>query len=161
MEDGGLSDDDLARLRRVARELFAHLPAEYPPAAPRIRQVQRVFYDALTTAVEPLLRAYLNTLPSHSYTDKRALVSWLNRELREELGLCLRDPATGRPALLSADVRYGGSDESRFRLEVAEGEGRRKAHTGYDLPEIKLMRARPRREPLSRRERRKDNPQER
>jgi hypothetical protein len=109
----------------------------------------RARHDALAILAEtlaPVLNAQLQSLPQETYEQKRSLASWTNHELHQ-LGLTIKCPRTGKPAILLADLRSQDDDTGRFRLEV-RGDGSRRVRTycGAELPDLELMEEPPRRE---------------
>ena len=116
----------------------------------RVTELRTAFHRFLAEQLQSRLNAHLKTVPQESYQEKQALASQVNRELRE-LGLSIRCPRTGLPAILIADVREPSEGSSRFRLEVATAEGgRRRTYTAATLPDLELMVDNPRCESLAR-----------
>ncbi len=99
----------------------------------------------------PILNAHLRTLPRATLSEKKALSSYINAELRA-LGLSIKCPKSGRPAIIWADFQDAQHEGvSRFRLEARREEGRRGVtSSSFELPQLELMSEPERSEPLAR-----------
>lgn len=126
------------------------MPDEYTIAGSWSKDVSRIFGEELVRKIEPLLNAHLQTMPQDTLPEKRSLAIWVNRELRE-LGLCIRCPKTGAPAILVADFSSAAEENvSRFRIDSRQSEGHRKrTTTSYSVPKLELMAEPPRKESLA------------
>jgi hypothetical protein len=112
------------------------------------KQLERDYRLALAKMLQPLLNKELSARPQETYSEKQALATWVNRRLKE-IGLAIKCPKTGKPAIVLADVKHGGSDVSRFRIEIRDDAGKKvRTFTSRALPELNLMEDEPRREPL-------------
>ncbi len=122
-------------------------------------EFDRVFAEAkhvLSAAKEsiigwltPALNVQLGRMPHVSYKEKQEAASWANHHLRE-LGLAIRCPKTGRPAILVADERGGEYNVSRFRLQIRDEHGHAKrTWSSQDVPTLQLMEDDPREEPIA------------
>ncbi len=131
---------------RVA-ETVRGLPEGYADARVMAMALRQELVAALAAAVQPRLNAHLRSMPHETYGEKQALATWVNHELHNELGLAIRCPRTGRPAILIADTRDGKDVQGRFRLEVHDERGRKaRTYTASALPDLELMADPPRRE---------------
>jgi hypothetical protein len=137
-EDGTLGD---AVRREGLRE-----GAGYQQVQAALANVRKQVQAAIAETLTPALNAHLDAQPQDTYSEKRHLASWVNHELHQ-LGLNIRCPLTGLPAILVADRRGDADEPSRFRLEVRDGTGRkRRTYCSQKLPVLDLVEEPPRRE---------------
>jgi HEAT repeats len=148
-EIGELDERDEGRLEKIKALLDEKPPRTYASAAARAKELLSLTKQEIAARLTPILNAHLRRNMPETYTQKQAITSWVNAELRE-LGLAIRCPKTGRPAILITDIRGGDEEISRIRLEVQDEAGRRhRTFTGSTLPELELMEAAPRHEGLA------------
>lgn len=96
--------------------------------------------------LQPALQEQADSMEIDTYAQKQAVSVWVNSQLRE-LGLALRCPQTGRPAILVADLRDAETQSSRFRFVIRDSKGRQtKTISSKQLPEMELMPDEPRQE---------------
>lgn len=137
-EDGTLSD-------AVRREGLRD-GAGYQKVQSALANVRKQVQSAIAETLAPALNAHLDSQPQNTYTEKRHLATWVNHELHQ-LGLNIRCPVTGMPAILVADRKGEADEPSRFRLEVRDGLGhKRRTYCSQRLPVLTLMEEPPRRE---------------
>ena len=111
--------------------LLASLPEDYGRRYAQMVELSHTFRASLAAAMEPLLNARLKAkTPQDTYEQKHALVAWVNHELRL-LGLAIRCPKTGLPAILVADTQDAEHSTIRFRLQIRDTHGKQKK-TGSD-----------------------------
>lgn len=133
-------EKSLPSWRATMRSTFERCPADYRQARGEATEIIHAFHDELARALTPRLNGVIATMPKAALADRRALASWCNSELRE-LGLAIKCPRTGRPAILVADSRDG--EQGRFRLQVRDERGtvhRTWTSSAPTLPELELVR---------------------
>jgi hypothetical protein len=145
-----LRDPDAVRREKIKELIDEVSPRLYKSAAASARELVALTKQEIAHRLAPLLNKHLHGLKQDTYTEKQAIASWVNSELRS-LGLAIRCPKTGRPAILIADIRSGGEESSRFRLEIVNEEGRRERTftTAHELPDLELIEDSPRLEGLA------------
>lgn len=152
MASGGDSKEEwIRRCDERFRDSTAELPTDFCQSLQAAADLSRAFHQVLAEVLQPRLNAYVKTLPQETLADKRSIATWVNAELRK-LGLTIRCPKTGNPAILVADTqdRVHGHI-TRFRLEARDDRGRNvRSCTSPTVPELELMKDPPRRESLSR-----------
>lgn len=138
----------------LLRESLAATPNDYSECYKIVSHLLHTFRSDVAALLGPRLNEALKGKPQDTYDEKQALASWVNNELRQ-LGLAIRDPNSGKPAILVADVKGGVDSPSRFRFEIRGEDGTRKrTFSSRSLPELELMEDELRREPLSKQVRR-------
>ncbi len=144
---GDASEEDQTDWRDRLRRTLRAAPSDYAGRRAALLDASHFVRAEIAAALEPALNAHLRTLPHDAYEEKRALATWVNRELHE-IGLTIRCPKTGRPSILVADVRAGGDDEKgRFRIEARDENGKTaRTFCSTRLPDLELMEEPPRRE---------------
>jgi hypothetical protein len=143
-----LIEDTLVVFRSEWDEGFGWLPPEFGKRYEAIKEKSRRFAHEKASRLQHDLNLEARSMPHETYADKQALAAWVNEHLHG-IGLALKCPKTGRPALLVADVKDKKGDISRFRFEITDERGRKKrTYTSRTLPELELIEAEPRREPL-------------
>ena len=136
--------------RKVFGTLVASLPADYPGFTATAAEMDRCLRSEVAAALQSRLNAHLLSFPHETYAEKQEIASWVNEELRR-LGLAIRCPKTGEPAILVADVQGGVDSPSRFRLEITDKDGRRaRTFSSRNLPELELREDTVRPEPFAR-----------
>jgi hypothetical protein len=132
---------DLEVLRAIVRRIVESGPADFASRATRARTVRAEVQNTLAPLLEPAVNAQLNTMPQDTLEEKRRLASWANHELHD-LGLGIRCPLTGRPAVLVANPGRSGDEGegSRFRIESRDDSGRkqRTPSSGW-VPKLELV----------------------
>ena len=135
---------------RLAEAALADLPADYADRYEALRAFREEMQGEIAARLQPALRRQAEAMPCDSYADKQEVAVWVNSQTRE-LGLALRCPNTGHPAILTADVRDAASGSSRFRFVIRDERGRQtKTVSSSTLPELVLMPDEPRREARAR-----------
>jgi hypothetical protein len=148
-----LIEDALVVFRSEWDEGFGWLPPEFGKRYEAIKEKSRRFAQEKASRIQYDLNLEVQSMPQETYTDKQALAAWINEHLHG-IGLALKCPKTGRPAIIVADVKDKKSDISRFRFEITDERGRkRRTFTSRTLPQLELIEAEPRREPLRERAR--------
>jgi hypothetical protein len=150
----GVSDDE-NELRSVLRRVLQHRLSDpaggYAGQVAALRRLRAAFHEEVAEAFAPVFNNALAASPHDDIETKRTLCSAANETLKS-LGLAIRDPKTGNPAIVVADFRSADEDAGRFRLEVREPGGRViRTLSSAALVEFELREASIRQEPLSRR----------
>ena len=128
------------------RDLLAAMPHDYGASSGEAAELTHAFRTTVAAALQPRFNAHITSMPKDSIADKSALASWVNHELHQ-LGLAIRCPRTGGPAILTADTRTPEDDAGRFRLEVRGVSPRRiRTLTSVQLFELEIMEDVPRQE---------------
>ncbi len=123
--------------QRVAIKL-SELPLDFAARREALRELHGAVRTAFASSFEAVLNAHAATLPQQTYEDKKTLAKWVNAELRE-LGLTIRCPRTGQPALLRGHPG-GVAGVGRFHLEITDSAGvQRRTVTSVTLPELQLQ----------------------
>lgn len=131
---------------KVVADALRQLPQDYATCFEQLQQFQDRLRAEIAAAFQPILQQQAALLPLEAYADKQKIAVWVNSQLRE-LGLAIRCPQTGRPAILVADLRDAETQSSRFRLAIRDERGRQtKTISSKGLPELILMPDAPRRE---------------
>ena len=134
----------------LAAAALAELPADYAARYEALRAFREEMQGEIAAWLQPALRQQAEAMPCDSYANKQEVAVWVNSQTRE-LGLTLRCPNTGRPAILTADVRDAATGSSRFRFVIRDERGRQtKTVSSATLPELVLMPDEPRREARAR-----------
>lgn len=125
------------RLREAVRRVVDKA-REYEEARIAAGYATRIVQEELARELGELLNGRAASMPQATYEQKKALANWVNNELRP-LGLAVRCPATGRPAVLQASV---GNDRAvgafRFDTLAADG-GREQRSWATRLPRLELV----------------------
>lgn len=134
-------EEDLAELRAIVRRIVEREPAGFTDRVRHARALRSSVQHELVALLEPALNAHLSGMPQDTLEEKRHLASWVNHELHS-LGLGIRCPKTGRPAVLVANPGRSGDEgeASRFRIESRDERG--KKHQSPSLgwvPELELV----------------------
>ena len=99
--------------------LLVQLPSEYPAAHQHLVELNRQYHHAIAAALQPKLNRYLEAQPQDTLADKQRIATSVNSDLRE-LGLTIRCPTDGSPAILVADIQSGARAEYfAFSLRIA------------------------------------------
>jgi len=128
---------DAERFRKKVDEELKDLPQEFEERRAALRSMHEVSRSTIAAAFEEALNRKAQGMPRVNYDDKKVVASWVNDELRN-LGLALRCPRTGDPALLRANP---GGANGRFVIEVSDASGKRH-HTATSV-ELPIFRLRP------------------
>lgn len=149
-----MSESDLKRdWLKSLHSTLKKLPDDYLLAYAELTEFRHQFQKELANALQGRLNSHLATLPQDTFADKQKIVSDVNRDLRL-LNLCLRHPATGLPAILTADFRNDQEKNSRFRLLISDPSGRPlRKDASARLPHLELQEAPPREEHFARQRR--------
>ncbi len=121
--------------------LVSEMPADYPQAAVWAAQITQAFRDRMAEVLQPRLKSHLTSMPADSLEEKRNLATWVNGELHK-LGMTIRCPKTGRPAVLYADFQDAEHETvTRFRTTTssADSRGSRRTTVSQDLPTLDIM----------------------
>jgi len=128
------------------RVLLASLPPDYAASHAEIVAFRHSFQAELAHALQARLNEHIKTAPQDSYEEQHLLATWINRELRL-LGLAIKDPKTGRPAIVVVDNQDAQHAKTRFRLQVRDGSGRQiKTLASTRMFDLALMEQYPREE---------------
>lgn len=103
----------------VLRSLAASLPQVYEQRAAALADMNHAFRQELANQLAPALNAKIQDIPHETLEQKEELCRWLSTQI-EPLGIAVKDPKTGFPAELKADVgdRIGiGRFQFRYRKE--------------------------------------------
>lgn len=131
------------------RDVLSELPVNYEESHRLLSAFRSVVLDEMAATLQPRLTKHLSQIPQETYVQKQAVASWVNHELRS-LGLAIRCPKTGKPAILVADLRGDDDSGSRFRLEIRADDGRRtRTYSSKELPALDLMADAVREEPFA------------
>jgi carbon storage regulator CsrA len=135
----------------TVKALFTDLSGERDSRVSELEAVNQAYRQELAKQVASALKAKIEVMPHATHDDKKALVKWVNEELRR-FNLAIKSPKFGRPATLTTDAG-NNPDEGRFRL-VSESEDRkRQTYSTPNLSDLlanfELMEAPTRRESLA------------
>jgi hypothetical protein len=118
---------------------------EYQTVYETIRREVEQYRSDVAKRFTPIFNARFASTPHQSYEQKKALCRWANEQLRE-LGLAVKCPKTGLPAIYVADTGPH-PERGRFRLKVTTEDGKlRHTLTALEVPTVELMPDPPRRE---------------
>jgi hypothetical protein len=135
-------------LQSLLHELAGNPVADFNTLASRFQTATHVFRTRIAELLEGPLNDHLRSLPQETPSEKQALATWVNAQLRT-LGLAVRCPKTGRPSALISDVKESGSRIGRFRTENRDENGLKvRPWTSTHLPLLELLEDDPRLEPL-------------
>jgi hypothetical protein len=147
-EQDSNKDELRDKVRAALRKL---LPGRQAPPAARmvaIGELQSAIVNELASDFQEPLQAVIEQMPAETRAEKQAICTFVNGTLRR-LGMAIRCPKTGRPALLVADQKQADSDISRFRLEIRDEAGKKsRTFSSTTLPTLELRQDEPRSEPL-------------
>src|SRR5665213_3834754 len=146
----GKTADGMSEWRERTHLVMEALPDDCVACHARIEELSAAFRWEIAEAMQRRLNAHLKTLPHETFEERKLIASFVNMELRE-LGLTIRCPKTGKPAILIADVKDAEHDKGRFRLQVCDEKGKNKRTvTCYGMIELELMPDAPRKEGMAR-----------
>ena len=115
------------------------IPSSYLEAVQAVQALSHRFHQAIAKAMESRINDFAATLPQHSLIEKREASTQINDMLRG-LGLAIRCPETGAPAILVADSATGTDARSRFRMDSRDRDGRRvRVHHMSSIEHLELM----------------------
>jgi hypothetical protein len=139
---GSVTDELPGEIRSAFDEHIASklddLPREFPARRAALRELHVTSREAIAKAFEAGLNAAAASMPLATYEEKKSLAKWVNAELRE-LGLTIRCPKTGEPAILRGGPG-GVPGVGRFHLEITDKAGNRhRTVTSSVLPPLALM----------------------
>lgn len=136
-----------AKLRRI-EQLFAERKRDdYESLRARLTEARDLFHDAMAERFTEAFNAHLAAQPQATLAEKQALSRDANADLRA-LGLAVRCPKTGDPAMLHGDRGYR-PDAGRFQLLLLHSGGHTKTKSSTSLFQVDLMGFPNRREPLA------------
>lgn len=118
--------------RRVLELLAATEPTEYPAFFDHLLALAVAVREELAARLSSRLAAQVRAMPHETYAEKQELAKWVNGQLRQ-LGLAVRCPKTGRPAILLADH---GPDPEKGRFQVQTVHDRKRTLSSVGLPEF-------------------------
>jgi len=142
-----------ARQSQLIDQLFSNLPADFNDKLEAVNQIRSAIQLQLAKKFETSFNEYIGRQPQSTPSERRDLAPDLNAFLRS-LGLAIKCPMTGLPAILIVDnAEANQQDKTRFRLEVKDRDGKRKRTKTYVscLPSFELIPALPRIESFARR----------
>ncbi len=128
----------VASLRKTIRAILSNATDNYDEHRAMLIALSDAFRQEISQSFEPVFNEQVQGLKKDSYDEKKAVAKYANAELRR-LGLGIRCPTTGEPAILQA---YPGNrpDEGRFRLDYTDADGRRRQVVSWmTLPDLALM----------------------
>lgn len=135
--------------RQAVSERVQQLPKAFDDAVLDLREIQHELRLGMADALTGLINAYAAEQPHDNYDERRKLASKINETL-QGLGLALRCPNTGLPAILVVDRPVAESEYTRFRFDVRKPQGgRMRTANSKTLPELTVIEDSPRIEPLS------------
>lgn len=132
------TEGDLEKKWQAAvRSILAEIPADYGRAKALVASLRRALDSEAAIAISESFNREVQKRPRQSMEEKRALVRWVNSELKG-IGLCLRNP-DGQAAILVADYRDDDKTESRLRLQTANTAGSpKRLSLPSELPSLQL-----------------------
>jgi hypothetical protein len=113
-----------ARAERIKELLDENAPEAFAKTFAKVSELLLLARQEMAERLSGPLNTKVHRMPQETYEQKKSIASWVNATLRE-VGLAIRCPKTGRPAILIADIRNSPEDSSRFRLEITEEDGRK------------------------------------
>jgi hypothetical protein len=135
-------------LQEIQALLTRPTTSDFSTAFAEAKKLGELVKQHIADRFSPSLNAELKTRPQGTYDDKKSVCRWTNGILRE-LGLSIRCPKTGKPAILTADSRHPAI-QGRFRLKTEFDDGKdRTTESHVNLWPLDLMGAPPRKEPLA------------
>jgi len=141
---GGNDKTAVTTIAEMVATAVDTLPTAYAERFEILKRFQDNVRQEIAKLLQPSLQREAEAMKSESYADKQTLSVWVNAQLRE-LGLALRCPNTGRPAILVADMRDAETQSSRFRYAIRDDAGRAtKTISSKQLPSMELMPDEPR-----------------
>lgn len=121
---------------------------DYRAVMQRMLSAREKFHYLLAESLCEAFNANVALMPQKTLAEKQALTRRANLDLRM-LGLAIRCPKTGEPAMLLADQGYD-SETGRFQLRLVQGaQQHRVTVSSRLLPRLDLMEAPLRREALA------------
>jgi hypothetical protein len=138
-------------IEKLIKSLFDRLPDSYSDRYAKVRSIRRQFHAELADALTATLNEHVVGLPQDTPEERQEMAAWINQQLRD-IGLAVKCPATGQPAVLVVDRQDRQHPEiTRFRFSVRAPDGKQ-SHTAArrNLGELVLTEHRPRIESLSR-----------
>lgn len=135
-EPGLVSEEE----REGIRVLLRGAPAGFEQRYAKFAALRAAFHQELSIALEPAFNEFAKQLPRDTIQDRNDLAVEVNGRLRT-LGLTLKCPRTGKPAIIITDRHDPDRpEESRFRLQVQGEDGRRqRTVTSKELFSLDLM----------------------
>ncbi|MFO0901190.1 MAG: hypothetical protein U0836_27505 [Pirellulales bacterium] len=134
-------ESELGRLRGTAVN-------DYESTMRGLRAARQLFHEFAAARLEPALNRAAAQRPQATLPDKQDLARWINGELRS-LGIAVRCPRTGQPALLRGDPGHR-QPAGRFQIQlISAEEARRRTSSFATLEPLQLCGNPERREPLA------------
>lgn len=99
----------------------------------RLKNLRQLVHEEIASELQDAFNAQIRSMPHQTYPQQRALVIWVNSQLRD-LGLAVRCPKTGLPGILIADTSSPDSTVGRIRMDVRDDSGRRIRTHIFALP---------------------------
>jgi len=142
-------EDVTPRLARIEQLLRSASESEYTVLYGHLDELGMLTRAEMAARLTPALNRMARTFDVGTYAKKQDVASWVNTQLRP-LGLALRCPKTGLPAIIVADLQGGIDDIGRFRLEVRDKGGKRKRTTSSkEWTDLEVIADIPRPEPFA------------
>jgi len=132
------------KLRRMNHLLVEREGDSYKDLVNRLMEAQELFFGVLADRLAPSLNDHLTKLPQATPDNKKLIARTLNADLKA-LGLAIKCPRTGKPAMLHVDFGVV-APKGRFRVELFD---RSRTMASQSLSRVELTRRPLRREALS------------
>lgn len=145
-------DPSAKRVREAVADHFRSVPEAFADREAEAKRIKSLVLAQVAAALQPSLNESFSLRPHGTLPDKQDLASEVNATLRD-VGLCLRCPRTGEPAILVADFKDASDARTgRFRFETRDAHGRKsRVGSTAGFPELELMEDPGRRETAVRR----------
>lgn len=112
-----------AKLKQIVTLVGERDRDSYEALRQRLIDARKLFHELLAERLTPAFNGHLAALPHETLEEKQALTRHANAEMRS-LGLAIKCPRTGRPAMLHAD-RGRDPDTGRFQVALIGSDGER------------------------------------
>ena len=138
MPDRDREEGHDSKLRKISDLLSERKRDDYESLRRRLTKASELFHELVVERLCEPLNTHLASLPAESLEQKQEVSRIVNRDLRA-IGLTLRCPVTGEPAILRA--RPGlGQPGGRFQFELTGPEAeRRVTRSSSKLFTLELM----------------------
>lgn len=118
MTDANTPDLVTPKQHALIADIFSELPDDPQQRIDSIKAIRNAFYEELARQMSPALNAYVRTMPQNSPEDFKQVAAWVNDLLRET-HLRVKEPTSGLPSLIIADVHSGKRSQlPRYRIEA-------------------------------------------
>src|SRR5437870_4506662 len=98
--------------------LFEHLPEGLEERHARLEQIRNLFHEQVALALQGPLNQYIAQLPQDTLEEKSKVAGYVNG-IHRSCGLAIRDPKSGRCALLVTDSQDAERPEvARYRFDT-------------------------------------------